>query len=265
MAKSLNGRATETFWIGTSYLLTSAIFQPFLMSLSDSFGRRQLLFSSVTLFGAGTLVCCLSKNIPTMLAGRSIQGIGGGGMQSLSLVITTDIVPLRQRPKYYSIVQLAWAIGATAGPTIGGAFAEHSTWRWAFYINFPFVAIGLVMVPLTVRLHAERASFKERLLHTDWIGAALFISSTCSFLIGITWGGNLFPWNSWRTILPIVLGVIGIAATCWYERVWAPQPFIKLWLFQDSAALAAYFCAVLQGLMVSARDFRSSHIYSCDP
>ena len=78
------------------------------MSLSDAFGRRQLLLISLTLFTTGIIICCLAQTFATLLAGRSIQGIGGGGALSLVLVIMTDIVPLRQRPKYYSLIQLAW-------------------------------------------------------------------------------------------------------------------------------------------------------------
>lgn len=106
---SLNGTANETFWAGTSYLVTCAIFQPFIVSLSDAFGRRQLLFVSLSLFTIGTILCCVAQNFPTLLVGRSIQGVGGGGALALVLVIMTDIVPLRQRPKYYALIQLAWA------------------------------------------------------------------------------------------------------------------------------------------------------------
>ncbi|KAH7400778.1 major facilitator superfamily domain-containing protein [Phaeosphaeria sp. MPI-PUGE-AT-0046c] len=249
---SLNGTANETFWAGTSYLVTCAIFQPFIVSLSDAFGRRQLLFLSLTLFTLGTILCCVAQNFPTLLAGRSIQGVGGGGALALVLVIMTDIVPLRQRPKYYALIQLAWAVGLITGPMAGGGFAEHSTWRWIFYINFPFCAIGLAMVPFVVRLKAKRAALKERLLTTDWIGAFLFISSTCSFLIGVTWGGTQYAWGSWRTITPIVLGVVGIVGTLCWERYGASQPFIRLWLFSHYAAIAAYMCAVLQGLIMFA-------------
>ncbi|KAL5392877.1 hypothetical protein DPSP01_000572 [Paraphaeosphaeria sporulosa] len=252
IARSLHGNANETFWAGTSYLVTCAIFQPFIVSLSDAFGRRQLLFSSLLLFTIGTVLCCLAENFRTLLAGRSIQGVGGGGALSLVLVIMTDIVPLRQRPKYYSLIQLAWAVGLLSGPIAGGGFAEHTTWRWIFYINFPFCGIGLAMVPFVVRLRAQRASLQDRLMKTDWLGAFLFISSTCSFLIGITWGGTQYPWNSWRTIVPIVLGVAGIVATLCWERHGAPQPFLRLWLFKDHAATAAYACSVLQGLLMFA-------------
>lgn len=185
-----------------------------------------------------------------MLAGRAVQGVGGGGILALSLVITTDIVPLRQRPIFTGINQISWALGSITGPLIGGLFVQHSTWRWIFYLNFPFCGIGFLSVPLVMRLHARRAPLKERLMHVDWIGGFLFISSTCSFLIGLTWGGAQYPWSSWRTLLPLIAGLGGIVATLMWERYRAARPFIRLELFNSYSALAAYIGSALQGLIV---------------
>lgn len=214
------------------------------------FGRRLFYLISLGFFTIGTLLCCLSQNFNELLAGRSIQGVGGGGLLALGLVILTDIVPLRQRPIYIGVNQMSWALGSVSGPLIGGLFVQHTTWRWVFYLNFPFCGIGFLTVPLVMRLHVKRASVKERLLYVDWIGGFLFISSTCSFLIGVTWGGSEYPWSSWRTLVPIIVGFLGVAATIVWERYGASRPFLRLDLFNSSSALAAYTGAVLQGLLV---------------
>ncbi|KKZ65310.1 hypothetical protein EMCG_08826 [[Emmonsia] crescens] len=148
IASDLKGTAVEAFWVGTSFLLTYAVFQPLITVVSDIFGRREVMLVSVTLFTAGSLIACLAQKFSTLLAGRSIQGVGAGGVFVLGYVILTDIVPLRQRPKFTAIIQIAWAIGTILGPLVGGLFAEHTTWRWTFYINFPFCVIGFVMVPI---------------------------------------------------------------------------------------------------------------------
>lgn len=89
LALDLDGTANEALWTGTSYLLTSAVFQPFIAALSDIFGRRELLFPSLLLFTAGTAICCAAQNFTIMLAGRCVQGIGGGGIITLSQVVPT--------------------------------------------------------------------------------------------------------------------------------------------------------------------------------
>lgn len=77
---------------------------PFLAAISDIFGRPIVLVSSVVLFAAGSAVCCSAKHIGVLIGGRCLQGIGGGGIVILSLVIFTDIIPLRYRPKWYGTV-----------------------------------------------------------------------------------------------------------------------------------------------------------------
>ena len=249
---SLHGSSTDAFWAGTAYLLPEAVFQPFIIALSDSFGRKLLYMLSLSFFTIGTLICCLSQSFTELLAGRTIQGIGGGGISALGYVILTDIVPLRQRPVYTGFIQISFAVGSFCGPVVGGFFAQHATWRWIFYVNFPFCALGFVTVPLVMNLRAKRPPVKERLLRLDWFGGFLFIGSTTSFLIGVTWGGIQFIWSSWRTLLPIIAGTVGLAATVVWEKLGTKHPFIRLSLFNSYSAVAAYFGTVLQGLAVSA-------------
>ena len=187
-----------------------------------------------------------------LLGGRAIQGIGGGGIIVLGLVIFTDIVPLRFRPKYYGIVQGAWAVGSCFGAVIGGALSQHTTWRWIFYLMFPFCAIGLLLVPLVVKLKSKKGStLSEKLARVDWTGGFLFISSLTGFLIAISWGGTQEPWSSWRTIVPLVVGLAGITISAVWERYFAKEPFLKKALWCNWQVVAAYGGAMTQGLLVS--------------
>lgn len=251
IGSELHGTAVDTFWAGTAYLLTQSVFQPFLVSLSDIFGRRLLYLISVGFFTVGTLVCCLSHDFAHLLAGRSLQGIGGGGILALGGVILTDIVPLRERPVYLGVIQISWALGSITGPLIGGLLVQYTTWRWIFYLNFPFCAIGFLTIPIVLRLHVDRGSVKERLLSVDWVGGFLFVASTCSFLIGVTWGGSEYPWSSWRTLTPLLGGLAGMVTTILWERYGTKKPFLRLELFNSYSAISAYFGAISQGLLVS--------------
>lgn len=103
---------------------------------------------------------------------------------------------------------------------------------------------------MVMRFEAKRASLKERLLYVDWVGGFLFVASTCSFLIGVTWGGSEYPWTSWRTLVPIFIGFAGVVVTIGWERLGAFRPFLRLELFNSYSALAAYIGAALQGLLV---------------
>ena len=109
------------------------------------------------------------------------------------------------------------------------------------------------MTSLVVKLNIDRPalSLKAKALSIDWIGAFLFVASACSFLIGIMWGGSQYAWSSMKTILPIVLGTVGLISCLFWEAYGATQPFFRLSLFRSRTSNAAYFCVFLQGLLVS--------------
>ncbi|KAK7954731.1 major facilitator superfamily transporter [Apiospora saccharicola] len=250
MVTDLGGDTTQGFWIGTSYLLVNAVTMPFIASLSDIFGRPLCLVAALVFFTAGTLVCSLAHNVGTMLVGRSIQGVGGGGIVVLSLIIFTDIVPLRHRPKWYGTVLGAWSLGTCLGPICGGLIAEHTTWRWVFYIMFPFCAFGLIAVPALLTLAPRTATIAEKLARVDWVGSAIFTGSATSFLIAISWGGSQHAWDSVATLVPLLVGIAGLVATYVWEAHFSKEPFLRKSLFWRLSSIATYFCGAVQGLVI---------------
>ncbi|KAI1378051.1 major facilitator superfamily transporter [Hypoxylon crocopeplum] len=251
----IGGTTTEAFWIGTSYLLVNAVTMPMICSISDVVGRPICLTFAVAAFSVGTILCCVANGMAVMIVGRCIQGVGGGGIHSLSLVIQTDLVPLRWRPKWYGITLGAWAIGLSIGPIIGGAIAERTTWRWIFYLMFPICGFGLVAVPYLLTLRSKKATAQEKISRIDWLGGFLFAGSATAFLIAISWGGTQHPWDSAATIVPLVLGAVGIIGTVLYEVYLAKYPFLQKDLFRDMSSIIAYIAACLQGLRGSSCPF----------
>ncbi|ETI21001.1 hypothetical protein G647_07344 [Cladophialophora carrionii CBS 160.54] len=253
IVQALDATATQGFWIGTSYLLVVAVTMPFTASISDIVGRPQTLFITVVSFTVGTILCAVARSIGLMLVGRCLQGIGGGGVIIISLVIFSDIVPLRFRPQYVGVLQGAWALGSVVGPIIGGALAHPHQWRWVFYIMLPFCGIGLVCIPLFIRIRRPEATVKQMLSRVDWIGGFLFIASATGFLVAISWGGTSYPWNHWRTLVPLILGILGLIATMIYERFGAKEAFLRHSLFHVKSAHGIYIGAFVQGLVLYAQ------------
>lgn len=249
VAQALHGSALEAFWSGTSFLLASTVFQPSFAQLSHVFGRVQMVMIAITLFFAGVMMAALAKDFSLLLTGRTIQGIGGGGIIALTEIMVTDMVPLRYRGQWAGIIGGMWAIGSVSGPVIGGAFAEVQ-WRWIFWLNLPFIGVSYVLVPLFIRLKLAPSSLVEKLKRVDWTGSVLFVGSATSFLIPVTWGGVMYDWTSWRTLVPLVIGVVGLLAFGLYERFIPREPLLVASLFANRTINLGWLFATCHGIIL---------------
>ena len=109
-------------------LIDRPVFQPFTATLSDLFGRRPIILASIGFFLAGSLGAGLAQSFTTILMGRCLQGVGGGGIAVLAEVVVTDLVPLRRRGNYYGVLSAMYSLGSVLGPILGGGFSENVTW-----------------------------------------------------------------------------------------------------------------------------------------
>ncbi|KAL9129802.1 MAG: hypothetical protein Q9217_001839 [Psora testacea] len=224
ISQKLKGTAIEAFWSGTSFLLCSAVFQPNIASFSHIFGRKPMVYTALVFFLIGTMVAAVADGFTTLLVGRSIQGVGGGGLIALTNILVTDLVPLRVR--------------------------ENVNWRWIFYINFPFIGLAFPFVFFFLRLDFKATQLREQLRRIDWIGSILFVGSTTSFLIPISWGGVFYSWSSWRTLVPLFVGLAGLTSFIAYEVWVARETLIRFGVFRNRTAAAAYFETVLHGMIL---------------
>jgi MFS family permease len=245
----LNGTAIETFWAGSAYLLANAVFVPFLGAVSDLIGRQAVLIFAVVMFTVGTIISTLATNFTVLLAGRTVQGIGGGGIYTMSYIVVSDIIPLRQRPKYLSLIIAGWALGTVIGPVTGGAVAEHAQWQWIFYINYPFCALGLLAVPFAFRnlKLQNQPPFFTAVRRVDWFGSFLFIAGVSSFLIGLTWGGVQYDWSSYQSWVPILLGGLATIFSLVYEGYVPSAPFLHLSVWKSTSACLVFLLTIVGG------------------
>ncbi|KAE8448825.1 hypothetical protein EG329_008827 [Mollisiaceae sp. DMI_Dod_QoI] len=247
IAASTHASSTQAFWIGTSYLLASAVCQPPFAAFSHSFGRRPVIIFTLLLFIAGSIICGVAHDVATILVGRVLQGIGSGGGLSLVEIIITDLVPLKQRGAYFGLISLSWAMGSAISPLIGGAFTQRVTWRWIFWIMLPFSVISLLVLPISLRLQPRKGAFVDKIKEVDWFGCFLLISSATSILIAISWGGILFSWSSAHTLAPLLLGITGIAIFVAWEVYFAKRPLIPMSIFNNRTAATVYWQSLVSG------------------
>jgi MFS family permease len=142
ITSSLHTSASGAAWIGASFMLTNASSIPFWGSSSNIFGRKPLLLLATSIFMVGSLVSALAGNLAVLLAGRSIQGIGAGGITVLANIIVSDVFVLRTRGLMLALVGSVWSFAAMVGPVMGGAMAERAGWRWCFWVNSKYYSLA---------------------------------------------------------------------------------------------------------------------------
>ncbi|KAH8881055.1 MFS general substrate transporter [Thozetella sp. PMI_491] len=229
------GGSRNYVWISNVHFLTGAAVLPLLGQLANLFGRRTLTLFILGLYTLGSGLCGGANNEATMIAGRSIQGMGGSGLLMMTEIIIADLVPVRLRGQYMGMMLSVSGLASLAGPSIGGLLVQYSTWRWVFYLNLPICAVALVLLFIFLRVKGSKEdSVSSRLRRIDWIGNTLLTAATVSVLIALTWAGPVYAWSSPQILVPLILGLLGIIGFFFLEGL-APikEPLLPLRIFKE--------------------------------
>ncbi|GAB3605408.1 MDR family MFS transporter [Conyzicola nivalis] len=216
-------------WVATAYILGATVVMPIYGKLGDLIGRKTLFLVALSIFIAGSILGGLATNMELLIAGRAIQGLGGGGLMILSQAIIADVVPPRDRGKYGGFIGAVFAFSAVVGPLLGGLFTDSLTWRWAFWINIPLGIAAIITAAVFIRLPQRAGRAKPKI---DYLGTALIAIATTSLVLVTSWGGTEYEWDSLLIIGLIALTVVSAALFVWAETK-AVEPIIPLSLFKD--------------------------------
>ncbi len=242
------GEVERASWIVIAYLIAATIAAPLYGRLGDSFGRRKVMFFALGIFIGASVLCALANSILTLTAARVLQGLGGGGLMTLSQALVGEAIPPRERARYQGYLAAVAVCANSFGPVAGGFLTETFGWQSIFLINVPIGAVALYLVTRMPHPTRERLPWRA-----DPGGIVLF-----SIFVGTTLLALEQVQHADLSSLPLggIMLAIGLAAVfllVWHEDR-TTLPLIPLSLLRQSAiwhsdAMAACHGAALVSLI----------------
>ncbi|KAJ9260816.1 hypothetical protein DTO195F2_4429 [Paecilomyces variotii] len=218
-------------WYGSAYLVSTCCLQPLAGKFYTHFPIKQTYITFSVIFFIGSVICGSATSSKMLIAGRAIQGIGGAGLLNGAFTTIAAAAPKDKKPMLVGAGMGISTLGSVVGPLIGGAFTQHVSWRWCFYINLPPGGLAiLILSTLSIPEQMEKRPVWINLKNIvteelDLIGFALFAPACVMFLLAMIWGGTTYPWKS-STIIGLFCGAF---ATLLMGAVLLLSYYLPIW------------------------------------
>jgi len=227
-------------WVATAYLLTATIMMPIVGRLTDMYGRKWFYIVGIIIFLIGSALCGLSQNMTQLILFRGFQGIGAGIMMANAFIVIGDLFPPSERGKYQGLIVAVFGLSSIVGPLLGGFITDNISWHWIFYINLP---LGIPVVLAFIRFFPDvrPLQVKHKL---DFLGVAALVLCISLLIIGLSWAGSEYEWQSPQVIGALSLSAVMLIAFILVESQ-AAEPIMPLGLFRSrtvTVAVVVRFC-----------------------
>ncbi|MDP9932518.1 MFS transporter [Variovorax paradoxus] len=254
IARELRG-SWPLAWVFSAYLLAATVVIALYGRLADVLGKKPMLLLAIGLFLAGSLACGASQDVQQLVLARALQGAGGGGLMTLTMLTVPDLFAPEQRGRYQALLGAAYGVSTMFGPLLGGALVEHLSWHWAFWMNVPAAALawGVLASTLPSKPMAAQASAAEegrQRTRIDWLGAVLLTAALVLLLLATQHGQLNLP-EAVSLWLLLGLGAKFALAFIWRQKR-AAQPLLPLSLFARPAYAAVSFIGMATGIALYA-------------
>ncbi|ORY57559.1 major facilitator superfamily transporter [Pseudomassariella vexata] len=242
------GTGSSTSRISSSFLIALTAFLLINGRMSDIFGRKNVLSCSATI-ALGDLLCGFARSKEQLFYFRAIAGIGGGGVNSVVLIIVSNMTTLKNRGKYQGIIGAIIASANGIGVFLEGAVIEKTSWRWVFWI-VPLIAVpaGLVIFFL-LTLRFEAGNYLEKAKKVHYGGILLSLATALLILVPLPGAGVTYAWNSATLLGIIIVGAVMTVLFVLFEWKVASLPIMPLRVFQAPNCAYMYAQSFFSGIV----------------
>jgi EmrB/QacA subfamily drug resistance transporter len=205
---SLHASESAVTWILTAYLLSASVATPLLGRLGDIHGKERVLVGVLAVMAVGTLISALASSLPLLVAGRVVQG-AGGGVFPLAFGIIRDEFPRDRVAGGLGLMSAIIGIGGGAGIVLAGVIVDHLSYHWLFW--FPLVAVVIAMVATALYIPESPVKAPARI---SWGAAALLSAGLAAVLLAVSQAAS---WG-WASVRMLGLSLAGLALLALWVR-----------------------------------------------
>ncbi len=246
--RELGATVGELQWVMNGFFMMLTIFMVTMGRLGDVYGRRKALYTGVAVFALASFLAGTSPNIGMLIACRIVQGIAAAVVLTCGAGLVTAHFPEKEQGKALALFMSITGFGLAIGPVLGGLFLTVLSWRWAFYVNVPVIALGFVISHKTVQETPRDASQT-----VDWLGLAFLTPGVAGLVVG-TMQGNDWGWTSAATLSSFAVGLVCLVLFVRTERR-VQQPIIDFQLLRNRQFLAMIVAALSLGGFIALGTF----------
>ena len=152
-----------------------------------------------------------------------------------------------------------WAVAGGLGPILGGALSQELSWRWCYWINLPVCASTFILLFFFLDVHNPRTKMLDGLKAIDWFGCFSILAMTLMLLLGLEFGGEIFPWNSATVVCLLVFGVLMAFVFIFSQKYFTRYPLMPMSLFHHRSNIASLLLTFIHGMVSCA----TSNTYVC--
>ncbi|KAJ7612163.1 major facilitator superfamily domain-containing protein [Roridomyces roridus] len=250
----------QASWLGTAYLLATCTFTPLYGRLCNAMGRKGANNTAMLFAALGTVVCGLSGDMNTLILARFIAGIGGGGLNTTSTIIVSDMYTLRDRGLVQGFASCINGLGMGLGGPFGGFITDWLGWRAAFLIQIPLFALAFILTSYNIRYvtPGKSKSPKDVLKRIDYLGSITLLISVLSLLVFLSTRYNeALPWSDFRVFVPLILGITFSLGFLFVEIYVAPEPVLAPFLLRQKVPVLVS----ASNFLVAACNFSVTYFY----
>ncbi|QSQ28275.1 DHA2 family efflux MFS transporter permease subunit [Pyxidicoccus parkwayensis] len=247
----------EITWTTTGFVIATVMVMPLTGFLGRLFGQKRVYLGCLLLFVAGSFLCGLAWNLPSLVFFRFIQGLGAGALQPTEQAILRQTFPPEEQGTAMALFAMAVMVGPAIGPTLGGLIVDNLHWSWIFFINVPVGILGFFMVARFVQEDESLRSFaraeaERQRKNMDWAGIILLCVGLASLQFLLEEGQS----HDWFES-PLIAACALVSATClaafMIREMTAEVPAVNLRLFKDPVfASGTVFNALVFSILMAS-------------